>query len=139
MKKAKILLITVLCLAGVASCFSYVFKKTPVSVRIDGVERVLMHEPRHYSFLVRQPDDSLELQEFWFTHKPRFITDVPAEATMWVSIKGYKVPDFMNTEILDGFCEMHIHSPKEVDRWYIKSFQRFSKIKPYGWNILLHP
>jgi len=79
--------------------------------KVDGVVRVLMHEPDRYTLMIQRANSKeIRLRQVFLNGSvPQFTLDVPTEQSAWALIKSYKMggKEFSTMEI-------HIHSPQSV-------------------------
>ena len=101
--------------------------KYTASFAINGVQRILMHEPKRYTFLVKQPNSdtlaSLSSGDLWGGGRmPRqfiFIADVPGDKEMWLNLK-YVVASKQEEGERKAIkkydtMEIHVHTAKDVN------------------------
>lgn len=66
---------------------SSAFAQPRLVAKLTGIERVLMHQPQHFSFLVVGSDGIGRMVEYNFAYYPidiTFIFDVPGDRAMWL-------------------------------------------------------
>ncbi len=88
---------------------------SPITHRIDNVERVLMHEPYHFTFIVRNGDEmGQRTVRGWRDTSVTYVDDVPKGQTMYVDVteKVYQDVDHCAKQV--EHMEIHIHSFKDV-------------------------
>ncbi|MFH1430352.1 MAG: hypothetical protein ABIG71_02390 [Candidatus Uhrbacteria bacterium] len=85
---------------------------TRAEIRIDNVERVLMHEPNRYSLFTRSSDDSDRLTHHNIFTEPTIVTDAPGGEPMWATWTQYS--DGCDGTIYRNFV-IHIHSARDIN------------------------
>lgn len=93
------------------------FFHTPPSEikRLDGITRVLMHEPGRYTFLIEQDGGRVAqrtIGQMPCTNVPELFHDVPAGQPMWAE---YHTRRSGKRDVCDALLTIHIHSVTDIN------------------------
>jgi len=101
--------------------YSFVTReKLPVNiVRVDGVDRVLMHESNHYTFFVSRPDNTVGILDLrTFSGRVTVVEDMPADQPVRVeyTCRCKEVPpNFVRWRAEPTEIYIRLHSVKEIN------------------------
>lgn len=83
--------------------------------RIDGVSRVMMHEPSRYTMLVEKSDGTIAQYSFGggcCGNVPKIFHDVPSGQPMWIE---YRTGDPGKNSAFDQLLTIHVHSVGDIN------------------------
>ncbi len=83
--------------------------------RMDGVSRVLMHEPSRYTFLMEKPDGTVAQYSFGqgcYGNIPETFHDVPVGQPMWIE---YRTGNPDTDQAFDQLLSIHVHSVTDIN------------------------
>jgi len=107
-----------LLLTAIISIF-YMAPTPPETVeRVDGVVRVLMHQPDEYTIMIKSANSSEIAMKHIIvtkTNATKFLADVSAGEDAWVKLTKDQLFNKSSLYYYARSIEFHIHSVKEVD------------------------
>jgi len=110
-----LLLLLALAIGGMAGVGKLLATDWSETKRMDGVSRVMMHEPSRYTILVEKPDGVVAQYTFGqgcCGNVPEIYRDVPVGQPMWIE---YRTGNPDTNRAFDQLLTIHVHSVSNIN------------------------